>query len=308
MLGWLLRRLLWALPTIWGVVTLVFVLVRIAPGDPVEAMLGERALPADRARLAHALGLDRPLPEQYLRFLGDALTGRWGVSIRDGRPVRAHLAERLPATLALATASLAFAVLVAMPMALFAARRRGRAADTLASTVALAGVSIPNFWLGPMLMLVFALQLGWLPVSGRETASSIVLPALTLGTALAAGLMRMTRASLLEAAAHPAMRTARAFGAGEREVWTRHIARLAAPPVITVFGLQMGALLGGAVITEVVFDWPGVGELFVRALTARDYPVVQGCMLVIAGGYVLANLAADLLAQLADPRQRGRHG
>ncbi len=308
MLVWLLRRLLWALPTIWGVLTLVFVLVRVVPGDPIEAMLGERALPADRARLAHALGLDQPLWVQYLRFFGEVMTGRWGVSVQDGRPVLAHLAERLPATLELAAASLALALCIATPLALLAARRRGRAADTLASALSLVGVSIPNFWLGPMLMLVFALWLGWLPVSGRESPSSIVLPALTLGTALAAGLMRMMRASLLEAAAHECMRTARAFGANERELWLRHIARLAAPPVITVFGLQMGALLGGAVITEVVFDWPGVGELFVHALAARDFPLVQGCMLVIAGGYVLANLAADLLAQLADPRQRGRHG
>jgi len=212
--------------------------------------------------------------------------------------------ERLPATMKLAGASLMLALLLALPLGWQAARHAGRARDMAAMSFSLLGVSVPNFWLGPMLMLVFSVWLGWLPVSGMDQPGSLVLPAVTLGTALAAVLSRMARSSWLEAMSMDAIRTARAMGASERAIWWRHAARLAAVPVVTMFALQLGAVLGGAVITETVFDWPGLGRLTIEAIQRRDYPLVQGCVLLIAAFYVLANLLADVLALWLDPRQR----
>ncbi len=293
-----------AVPTLLGVATLVFFLLHLVPGDPVDALLGETALPADRAALREALRLDEPLGRQYLDFLEGLARGDWGSSLVDGRPVFERIRERVPATARLAAASLLLALALALPLGYWAARHRGRAPDRLAMSFSLLGVSIPNFWLGPMLMLVFAVWLGWFPVSGQEEPGAIVLPAVTLGTALAAVLARMARSAWLEAWGHDAMRTMRAFGMGERALWFRHAARLAAIPVVTMFALQLGAVLGGAVITETVFDWPGLGLLTIEAIQRRDYPLVQGCVLVIAAFYVLANLLADLLGLMLDPRQR----
>ncbi len=303
MLSFLAWRLLSAAGVLVGVACLVFLLLHLVPGDPVEVMLGERAGAADREALRQALGLDRPVLEQLAASLWGLLHLDLGRSLYDGRPVAALLAERLPATLELAAAALAVALAVALPLGILAAVRRGPW-DAGAMGLALLGVSVPNFWLGPLLILLFAIGLGWLPVSGREGPASVVLPALTLGTALAAVLARMVRASLLEALQEEHVRTARAKGLPEAVVILRHALRPALLPVVTVLGLQLGVLLGGAVVTETVFAWPGLGTLTIEAIQRRDYPVVQGCVLLIAAGYVLANALTDLAYGWLDPRVR----
>ncbi len=289
-----------------GVCTLVFLLIHLVPGDPVEAMLGERAQPADRAALRAALGLDLPLWAQYQHYLLRLLRLDLGASFLDQRPVVAILAERLPATLRLAAVALGIALVIALPLGVLAARYRGSILDSAAMTLSLAGISIPNFWLGPLLILVFSLWLGWTPVSGDEAAAAIVLPAVTLGTALAAILARMVRASMLEVLGEDYVRTARAKGLGEGAVLWRHALRNAWLPVLTVIGLQLGGLLAGAVITETVFAWPGIGSLLVESIKARDFPVVQGCVLLISLTYVLVNTFTDLAYAWIDPRI-GRH-
>ena len=298
----ILTRLGAALVVVLGVCTLVFLLIHLVPGDPVEAMLGERAQAADRAALRVALGLDLPLSEQYGRYLSGLLRLDLGRSFLDQRPVALILAERLPATLRLALAALGIALVIALPLGVLAARFRGSALDSAAMTLSLAGISIPNFWLGPLLILVFSLWLGWTPVSGDETPASIILPAITLGTALAAILARMVRASMLEVLGEDYVRTARAKGLGEAAVLWRHALRNAWLPVLTVIGLQLGGLLAGAVITETVFSWPGIGSLLVDAIKARDFPVVQGCVLLISLCYVLMNALTDLAYVWIDPR------
>ena len=298
----ILTRLGAALVVVVGVCTLVFLLIHLVPGDPVEAMLGERAQASDRLALRAALGLDLPLWEQYRRYITGLLHLNLGQSFLDQRPVAAILAERLPATLRLALAGLGIALVVALPLGMLAARFRGTALDSAAMTLSLAGISIPNFWLGPLLILVFSLWLGWTPVSGDEAPVSIVLPAITLGTALAAILARMVRASMLEVLGEDYIRTARAKGLGEAAVLWRHALRNAWLPVLTVIGLQLGGLLAGAVITETVFAWPGIGSLLVDAIKARDFPVVQGCVLLISLCYVLVNALTDLAYVWIDPR------
>lgn len=301
-MDFLVRRLFSALVTVVGVATLVFFLIHLIPGDPVDRILGDSARPADREALRTALGLDAPVSVQFGDFLSGLARLDLGDSIVSGRPVASLIAQHLPATLQLAAAALAIALLVAVPLGVIAARRRGTRLDSLAMGFSLLGVSIPNFWLGPMLILVFSLWLGWTPVSGREGLASLVLPALTLGTSLAAVLARMVRSSLLEVLEEDFMRTARAKGLDENTVVWRHGLRNALLPVVTLVGLQLGALLGGAVITETVFAWPGIGLLLVDAIQARDYPVVQGCVLTISTTYVLVNLGTDLIYGVIDPR------
>ena len=295
-------RLASALVVMLGVCTLVFLLIHLVPGDPVEAMLGESASPADREALRHALGLDLPVAEQYGRYLAGLLRLDLGQSFLDQRPVVEILGERLPATLQLAAASLLLALVLAVPLGVLAARRRGSALDTGAMAFSLIGISMPNFWLGPLLILVFSLWLGWTPVSGSERPLSLLLPAITLGTALAAILARMVRASVLEVLGEDYVRTARAKGLSEFAVMRRHALRNAWLPVLTLIGLQLGGLLGGAVITETVFAWPGVGSLLVESIQARDFPVVQGCVLLISLIYVLVNSLTDLAYAWVDPR------
>lgn len=301
-MDFLVRRLFSALVTVVGVATLVFFLIHLIPGDPVDRILGDSARPADREALRTALGLDASVPVQFGGFLAGLARLDLGDSLVSGRPVATLIAQHLPATLQLAAAALAIALLVAVPLGVIAARRRGTKLDSLAMGFSLLGVSIPNFWLGPMLILVFSLWLGWTPVSGREGLASLVLPALTLGTSLAAVLARMVRSSLLEVLEEDFMRTARAKGLDENTVVWRHGLRNALLPVVTLVGLQLGALLGGAVITETVFSWPGIGLLLVDAIQARDYPVVQGCVLTISTTYVLVNLGTDLIYGVIDPR------
>jgi peptide/nickel transport system permease protein len=301
----LAHRLGAAALVVLGVCTLVFLLIHLVPGDPVEAMLGEGARPADRTALAAALGLDRPLGQQYLTYLRGLVQLDLGQSFVYQRPVVALLADRLPATLTLAAVALALALLLAIPLGVIAACRRGRALDGVAMGFSLLGSSIPNFWLGPMLILVFSLWLGWTPVSGREGPVSLILPAITLGTSLAAILARMVRSSVLEVLGEDYVRTARAKGLAPAAVLWRHALRNAWLPVLTLVGLQLGGLLGGAVITETVFAWPGLGSLLVEAIQGRDYPVVQGCVLLVSLAYVLVNTATDLVYAWVDPRIRG---
>jgi peptide/nickel transport system permease protein len=299
-----LNRVLWTLPILFGVVSLVFLLVHLVPGDPVDLMLGEQAVAADRARLRAQLGLDRPLLEQYGAYLRRTLVGDLGVSLQSHEPVGRRIAERYPATGELMLGALAVALAVAFPLGVLAAVHHGRWPDRLASAFAVLGVALPGFWLGPMLVLVFAIWLDWLPVDGREDWSSLVLPALTLGVALAALLSRMLRAGLVAVLRDDYIRTARAKGLPERFVLWRHALRNALIPVVTVIGLQIGVLLSGAIITESIFDWPGLGSLLLEGIRQRDYPVVQGCVLVIAVTYVTVNLVTDVAYGWFDPRIR----
>lgn len=294
-----------ALVVLLGVATLVFLLLHLAPGDPVEAMLGEQASAADRAALREALGLDAPLPLQYLRFLRDLAHGDLGASLHTREPVAAAILERLPHTAVLAVAALAIALALALPLGLRGALAVGSVAETLTSVAAVLGMALPSFVLGPLLMIVFAVWLGWLPVAAPGTAAGLVLPALTLGLALAALLARMVRATVREVLDEDYIRAARARGLSERRVLWRHALANAALPLLTVVGMQLGALLGGAVITEIVFGWPGLGQLTIEAIQRRDYPLVQACVLVVSVSYVLINLATDALYGLCDPRTRG---
>lgn len=304
MIRFLLSRTLQAVPLALAIATLVFALIHLIPGDPVEVMLGEGASPADVVALRQRLGLDRPLATQYVSFLRGLATADLGTSLYFDRPVAALVAERFPATLELALAALLVAWLVALPLGVLAAIRRHSAVDHASRLIALLGVSIPNFWLGPMLILLFAIHLDLVPVSGRDGAASLVLPALTLGTALAGLLTRMVRTSLADELGRPYLVAARARGLSRRRAVLRHGLKNALIPVVTVAGLQVGALLTGSIITETIFSWPGLGRLLIQAIRLRDYPLVQGCVLLIALSYVAANLLTDLVYGFLDPRVR----
>ncbi len=304
MIHFFLSRLLSAAIAVAGVSCLVFLLIHIVPGDPVEVMLGESAPAADRAALRQSMGLDRPLQVQLGHYLSGLLHLDLGQSLHSRRPVREVLQERIPATVKLGLAALAVALLIALPLGILAALKQGSRWDMGAMGFSMLGVSIPNFVLGPILIMVFSVWLGWFPVSGTGGSGALVLPALTLGTALAAILSRMVRSTLLEVLGEDYIRTARAKGLGESAVVLRHALQNAALPVVTILGLQLGTLLGGAVITEMVFAWPGIGQLTVEAIQRRDYPVLQACILVISVAYVLVNTATDLIYALLDPRIR----
>ena len=303
-LRYLLRRIALTIPVLLGVATLVFSLIHLIPGDPAESMLGEGASPALVAELRTQLGLDRPLVEQYIRFMRGLVRGDLGTSIRTSQPVVTAILERVPATVELACAAMAVALAIALPLGIIAAVRHGTLADYAAMTAALAGISIPNFWLGPMLAIVFAVSLGWLPVSGRGGWDSLVLPAISLGAALSAILARMTRASLLEELRELYVKAARARGATRGRAILGHALRNSLIPLVTILGLQFGAVLTGSVITETIFAWPGVGRLLIQSISFRDYPLVQGCILLIAFTYVTVNLATDLVYGVLDPRIR----
>jgi len=299
-----MKRVVLAIPVLLGVATLVFSLIHLVPGDPAQAMLGDGAAPQDVADLRRSLGLDQPLTTQYVKFLRGALSGDLGKSFRTGQPVTAMIVERVPATAELAVASMLVAIVIAIPLGVVAAVWRGTIIDFGAMTFALAGVSIPNFWLGPLLAIVFAVELGWLPVSGRGTLLHLVLPAISLGLALAAILARMTRASLLDELNELYVRAARARGVSRAGAVTAHALRNSLVPLLTIIALQFGAVLTGAVITETIFAWPGIGRLLIQSIGFRDYPTVQGCILLIAFTYVTVNLVTDLLYGFLDPRIR----
>jgi ABC-type dipeptide/oligopeptide/nickel transport system permease component len=286
------------------VVSLVFLLIHLVPGDPVLQMLGEGAAATDIQAARHAYGLDVPLPKQYLNYWRGVVHGDLGSSVRMGQTVSKLIAQRYPYTLELTLASLAIAILLSLPAGVRSARRRDLWDDRLLSVVSLFGLSFPNVALGPILILFFALRLGWLPVSGSGTFAHLVLPAITMGSALAAILTRMIRTSMLEELGQDYIRTARAKGLTERVVVYRHALRNAMIPIVTVLGLQFGALLAGAIVTETIFAWPGLGRLTIQAIANRDYYLVQGCILVIGLTYVTVNFLTDFLYSAVNPRIR----
>jgi peptide/nickel transport system permease protein len=304
MLRYLVRRLLLTIPVLLGVATLVFALIHLVPGDPAQSMLGEGASVEDVAKLSHSLGLDRPLLVQYKAFLTGLVRGDLGSSFRYGTPVTREIRDRLYRTMQLAAAAMTVAILFAIPLGIVAAVFRGTAIDHAAMTLALVGISMPNFWLGPLLAILFAVYLGWLPVAGTGTIWHLVLPAVTLGAALAAILARMTRASLLEELRELYVLAARARGLSRVRAVVRHAFRNSLIPVVTIVGLQFGAVLTGTIITETIFAWPGVGRLLIQAINFRDYPLVQGCILFISLTYVVMNLLTDLTYGFLDPRIR----
>jgi peptide/nickel transport system permease protein len=298
----MMRRLLTIVPTVLGVVIVVFAFLHAVPGDPVEIMLGEAAAPADVAGMRHALGLDRSLPLELAHFVWRLAHGDLGESLAFRAPVAWVVASRLPATIELALAALALAIGVALPLGVAAATQPGSGLDRLARTASLVGIAVPAFVTGPLLVLVFAMYLGWLPISGRDGLGHLILPAVTLSLGMIGVLTRLTRAAMLDALGADHLRTARAKGATPARVVVVHALRTALPPVVTVVGLQTGALLAGAVVTETIFAWPGLGRLLVQAINARDYPLVQGCVLAIGLTYVVVNLATDVVHALLDPR------
>ncbi len=304
MLHYTIKRLLFLIPTLLAVSTLVFSLIHLVPGDPVDLILGEQSLPADREAMRKALGLDRPVLEQYGIFLKGLATGDLGDSLFEKRPVLKMIRERYPATLQLAVQAMMMALAVSLAFGVAAAVRKGTAVDHASMLGGLVGISMPGFLLGPLLVLLFAVKLDWLPVSGREAWASSLLPTVTLGLGMAAILTRLTRSTMLETLREDYVRTARAKGLSEGGVVLRHALRNALNPVVTVAGLQFGVLLAGAIVTEKIFAWPGLGSLVVQSIERRDYPVVQGCILCIAVSYVLVNLLTDVVYAKLDPRIR----
>ena len=298
------RRLIQSVVVVWGVSVLVFFLLRLAPGDPVSLLLVESASPEQVAAAKVKWGLDKPIPVQYAVFLGRALRGDLGDSLFFQQPAIEVLMERMPATLQLSAAALLFSLSVAIPIGMLSALKRDSFWDYLGTGLAMLGQAIPPYWLGIMLILVFSVALGWFPTSGRGTLSHLVLPAITLGSVLMALVTRLVRSGMLDVLGEDYVRTARAKGLRERSVIVRHALRNILIPLVTVIGLQLGALFGGAVITESIFAWPGVGRLALQSINARDYPMVQASVLVISVVYVFLNLAVDLLYVYLDPRIR----
>lgn len=300
----MIRRLVMLFSVLLGVVTLVFFLIHMIPGDPVDIMLGENALAADKAAMRRDLGLDRPLHVQYFGYLAGVVRGDLGTSLLNRQPVLTEILHRFPASVELMAGAMFIALLISVPMGILAAMKPRSLLDAVAMLISFLGAAIPSFWLGPLLILLFAIHLDWLPVNERGGLEHLVLPALTLGTSLAAILSRMIRSSLLEVLGEDYIRTARAKGLGERTVVLKHALRNALIPVITIVGLQVGVLLSGAIITEAIFDWPGLGTLLLQSIHNRNYPLVQGCILFISTVYVIVNLLTDIAYGWADPRVR----
>ena len=304
MLKYLGRRIVALIPVALGVATLTFALIHLVPGDPVLAMLGDFAAPADVVQMRHELKLDLPLWQQYLYFLSGIVRGDLGASISQHEPVARLIRERFPATLELAFAGLFVAILTAFPLGMIAGANPGGAADLGAMGFAILGISVPHLYLGPLLMIVFSLELRWLPLTGRGGLSHLVLPAVTLGTALAAIIARMLRQSLVQVLETDYMRTARSKGLSRAAAVLHHGLRNALTPVVTLLGLQAGALLTGSIVVEMIFSWPGLGRLMITAINSRDYPLVEGCVLVFALSYVIVNMLTDLVYSVVDPRIR----
>ncbi|SDC46330.1 peptide/nickel transport system permease protein [Mycolicibacterium neoaurum] len=308
----LARRLAYSAVVLVGVVIVVFTLVHLVPGDPVRIALGTRYTPQAYDALRTASGLDQPLLTQFFQYLGRAVTGDLGVSFRNGAPVTEVLLERLPATVSLALVGIAIALLIALPAGTWAALHEGRASDALVRVTSQFGVSVPDFWLGILLISLFSTTLGWLPTSGYRPLLEdpagwlrhIILPGLTVGVVAAAIMTRYIRSAVLEVAAMGYVRTARSKGLPPRTVTLRHTVRNALVPILTITGIQLGTILGGVIVVEVVFAWPGIGRLVYTSVAARDYPVIQGAVLLIAVLFLAINLLVDLLYAIVDPRIR----
>lgn len=302
MFGYFLKRLLLLVPVLFIVTTLVFFLLRLIPGDFTDFVLGENALPADREALIKEQNLDKPLLVQYGLFLKSIAQGSLGTSTATHKPVSRAILERYPLTLQLSLLAIFWASVLAIPLGVFSSLKKGKILDQSCLVISLFGISIPSFYLGPLLILFFSIYLGWFPVSGSELPGSIILPSFTLGAAMAAILMRMTRTSMLDVLHMEYIRTAKAKGLSRFVVITKHALVSALVPVVAILGLQFGTLLAGAIVTEKIFSWPGLGSLLLEAITQRDYAVVQGCVLVIATSYVLVNLVIDFLYTVLDPK------
>jgi peptide/nickel transport system permease protein len=300
---YLIRRLALSLTAMLGVITIVFVLLHVS-GDPAALLVTQNATKQDMERIRQTYGLDRPLSVQYGRFITRVARGDLGYSYRQGLPVTELIGERLGATFELALAALAVAMLLGVALGMVAAARRGSGVDTAAMTIALLGTSMPSFWLGLLLIIVFGVKLGWLPVSGHGGLDHLVMPAFVLGGFYAAQVSRLTRTSLLDALAQDYVRTGRAKGLTGRALLFKHALRNAALPVLTVLGLHFGQMLGGALIVESIFAWPGMGRLAVQAVLGRDFPVVQGAAIMGAAVFIAVNLTVDLLYGWVDPRLR----
>lgn len=307
MAAYVVRRILMLIPVMLGVSILVFLIIHLSPGDPARMMLGERAPVEQLEALREQLGLNDPLPVQYVKWLSRVVRLDFGRSIRSNRPVLDEILSRLPATAELAFAAIGLAVIVGVPVGVISAVRRNTLVDDVAMVGALAGIAMPVFWQGIMLMLIFSLQLEWLPSSGRGDWTHLVLPAVTLGTSSAASITRMTRSTMLETISQDYVRTARAKGLAERIVLFRHALRNALLPIVTVVGLEFGSLMAGAVITETIFAWPGIGRLAVDAIRSQDFPLVQGVILMFAAVYALINLVVDVIYAYLDPRLQARY-
>ncbi|HEV8130279.1 MAG TPA: ABC transporter permease [Acidobacteriota bacterium] len=304
MTTFLLRRTALTVVTLWGVVTFVFLLIHMIPGDPVESMLGEGAKPEEIAAMRKSLGLDAPLVQQYARYWRNLSRGELGTSFRTGESVMKTLKQTYPATLQLTLSSLSLGILVALPLGVYAARRRGRAMDSAITSTSLLGISIPHFVLGPLLIIALAISWPLLPVSGMGDWAHLVLPTITLGTALAAVLVRMIRSSMINELSRPYVITARAKGLSRRRVIYLHALKNGLMPVVTILGLQFGGLLAGAIITETIFSWQGIGRLMIQSIQSRDYPLIQSCILAISVTYIAINLLTDLVYSFLDPRVR----
>jgi peptide/nickel transport system permease protein len=305
---YLVRRLLYLLPVWLGISVVAFALANLTPGDParlaLQRQLDRQPTPEETARVRDELGLDDPFPVRYVRWLGDALTGDLGTSYRTGEPVTGALLDRFPRTLQLALLGIAAAVALALPLGVLAAVWRNSPIDHLSRVVALLGASMPSFWVAYLLILLFAVQLKLLPVAGIGTWQHLVLPSATLGLAAAASLMRLTRSEMIEALGQDFVRTGRAKGLAPRAVVVGHALRNALIPVVTVAGMRFAGLLGGAVIVETIFAWPGVGKFVLDSIFDRDYPVIQGFVVFMGTAFLLVNLAVDLSYGLLDPRVR----
>ncbi|MGA1876339.1 MAG: nickel ABC transporter permease [bacterium] len=301
---YILKRIFWLFPVVLGVITLVFLLIHLIPGDPVDIMLGENARSLDKQILHHELGLDKPLLNQYVDFLKKIGRGNLGKSLHSQQPVLAIILEKYPATLELMLAAILVALAISLPLGILSALKQYSFMDHASLFLSLLGISMPHFWLGPILILLFSIKLGWLPVSGRGGPSHVILPAITLGTAMAAILTRMVRSSLLEVLEDDYITTAKSKGLSFKRVILKHALKNAFIPVLTVVSLQIGALLTGSIITEMIFAWPGLGRLTIQAIYTRDYPLVQGCVLIISISYVVVNLLTDLAYTVIDPRIR----
>jgi peptide/nickel transport system permease protein len=304
MFVFLRRRILGLIPVLWGVITIVFLIIHLVPGDPAKMMLGDTALPSDVEALRESLGLNKPLINQYVGFFAGLFCGNLGKSFNTGQPVLKALIERFPNTLILAIASLFVAVVIGILGGIITAAKRNTIIDSTGLMFSLIGVSMPAFLLGPILILVFSVKLGIFPVSGSGSLKHLVLPSLSLGFALSAIVLRMTRASMLEVLNKDYIRTARAVGISEKKILIKHALRNAIIPVVTIIGLQFGALLGGVIIVEIIFSWPGIGQLLIPAIMRRDYPLVQGCILFISVVYIFVNFIVDIIYAYIDPRIR----
>ena len=302
MIDFCLRRILSSLPLGLAVIGLVALLIHLVPGDPVDAIAGPFASAEEKLTLKHALGLDAPVGQQLATYYSQLAHGSLGISLIHRRPVTELIAERVGPTFELALCAIFVSIIVSLPLGIFAAIKEGRPLDTILMAIALIGVSVPTFWIGPLLVTIFALKLDWLPVSERSTWQSYILPSVTMGVALAGVLSRMTRTAMLDVMKEDFVRTARAKGNRESTVILKHVLRNAALPLITIIGLQFGVLLTGAIITERIFDWPGLGSLIIEGINTRDYPVVQGCVLLFSLTYLIVNLLMDIAYAIADPR------